>query len=86
MSNPRLTDTVEATELDGEVILFNRASSRMLRLNSIAGLIVYHCDGEHSAAEIVERLAELLPDVDRAVLAHDVETTLEQLAREEILV
>ena len=85
MSNPRLADDVQASELDGELVLFAAASSRMLRLNGIAGLIALHCDGEHSAAEIVDRLAGLLPEADRAVLARDVERTLDGLRREKVL-
>ena len=57
----------------------------MLRLNGIAGLIALHCDGGHSATEIVDRLAGLLPEAGRAVLARDVEQTLDGLRREKVL-
>ena len=85
MRKPRLRDTVTTRELDGEVVVLEPVSSRLLHLNGMAGLILLHCDGEHTEAEIVESLRVAVQGADPELLARDVAATLDTLEREKVV-
>jgi len=85
MRKPRLSDTVTTQELDGEVVVLDQASSRLFHLNGMAGLILFHCDGEHTETDIVESLRQTVEGADPKLLARDVAETLDFLEREKVV-
>lgn len=48
-------------ELDGELMLYNIASTRIFALNQSAALIWELCSGQYTVAEITSALAEAYP-------------------------
>lgn len=68
-------------ELDGEILLLDPRSERLIHCNPTAALVWRLCDGERTIAEIVELLAEAYPESAGAIRA-DVAGAVERLAAE----
>jgi coenzyme PQQ biosynthesis protein PqqD len=56
-----------------------------MALNAAAAAVAELCTGEHSVAEIIERLAARHPSAPRERIEHDVLAFLEQLAQRGLL-
>jgi hypothetical protein len=68
-------------ELDGEILLLDPASERLIHCNVTAALVWRLCDGERTLGEIAALLAEAYPDATDAI-AGDVASAVETLAAE----
>jgi hypothetical protein len=66
-------------ELDGELLLFHPSSETILHINETGALVWRLCDGQRSAADIVETLTAVYPDA-AANIAQDVPELLNQFA------
>jgi coenzyme PQQ biosynthesis protein PqqD len=64
--------------LDGELLLYHLAETKIMYLNQVASLIWQLCDGERTVEEITAMLCEAFPESAEAV-ASDVIMALEQL-------
>jgi len=86
MEKPRVSGVVQIEELGNEAVVCHPETSRVVHLNPLATLILYHCDGRRSPGDIVREVGRLVEGVDAGTLARDVLHTLESLARERVLV
>jgi len=66
-------------DVDGEIVIFDRAGERVHQLNPTAAFVWSTLDGRTGSDEIVARVAERFA-VEAAVAARDVQSLLEQLA------
>lgn len=82
---PRLRDGVHYEELDGELVLYDVARHRTLRLNPVAGVIFFFCDGEHGARDILHELEGLYARVGTARLEADLAAALDLFRQEAIV-
>jgi hypothetical protein len=65
---------------EGEALLFDPETERVKVLNHTGLLLWNCCDGAHTRADLVARLADEYPDVDREVLVADVDRFLGDLS------
>ena len=70
--------TVE--ELDGELLLFDAASARVIALNETAALVWNLCDGTRTTGEIVTLITAAYPEA-AAEIPGDVAGIVAQFAR-----
>ena len=82
---PRIRDNFVYQELDGHVVLLDRNSKRVFKLNPSASLIFYFCDGDHAERSILMEMSRVFKDVERDVLAGDLRRTLATFKREGII-
>jgi PqqD family protein of HPr-rel-A system len=75
----RRADLVTRT-VDGEVVILDRATGNVHRLNATASFIWNHCDGTSTSAEIAARVATNFERTPEQVLA-DVTEALANLER-----
>jgi hypothetical protein len=59
---PARKSGVSMEEMDGDLILFNPASEKVLYFNPSAAVVWQLCDGTRSVGEIAAILAEAYPD------------------------
>ena len=74
-----LKSPLVARQVDGDLLLEDRASESKHRLNSVAGLIWQLCDGTNNSVTIAERVATVF-DMEPAEVARDVDHTLAEFA------
>lgn len=86
MKRPRVSDAVQIEELGTEAVVCHPETSRVVRLNELATLILYHCDGRRSPGDIVREVGRLVQGAETGALERDVLQTLESLERERVLV
>jgi hypothetical protein len=72
-------------EVEGEVVILDRATGHVHRLNPTASFIWNQCDGASTPAEIAARLATSFDRTPEHVLG-DVTTTLADLTRLGLLI
>ena len=82
LRNPAIKSTLLP---DGYLVLFNTKTDWALTLNPSAALVWDFCDGAHSLPEIVAELAAATESADKAVLKAEVESLVQQLARDSLL-
>lgn len=68
-------------ELDGETLLYRHSLKKMIYLSESAAIVWKLCNGERTAQEIVNLLAEAYPESREAVIG-DVVAALDSLVRE----
>jgi hypothetical protein len=76
--------TVQALELDGDISLYDSATSRALMLNGTASDVWRLLDGEHTLDEIVELLATAY-QVSSMSIRSDVVRAVDELAAAGVL-
>jgi coenzyme PQQ biosynthesis protein PqqD len=77
--HPRRAADYQAEIMDGELVIFNPVSERVLHSNDSGALIWQLCDGQRSVADIIRLLAEAYPDSAGQIQA-DVRATLQTFA------
>ncbi len=78
----RKDDDIIVTELDGEVLVYDKQTNKAFNLNKTSALIWELCDGRHSLSEISRLLGEKLnANVDDGL----VWLALEQLRQENLI-
>lgn len=68
-------------ELDGETLLYRHSLKKMIYLSESAAVVWKLCDGERTAQEIVNLLADAYPESRETVIG-DVVAALDSLVRE----
>lgn len=78
--NPRRNPEVKTTLLpDGYVVLFSTKTDWAHTLNPLGALVWEFCDGEHSVADIITELKELVCDLPEDGLSDQVNTFVTEL-------
>jgi len=71
---------VEEAPLQGELMIFDPASSRFFVLNRTMTFVWRRCDGAHGVREMVDELRSEFSDVDRETAEGDLKKALGELA------
>jgi coenzyme PQQ synthesis protein D (PqqD) len=82
----RRNPQVEEAPLQGELMIFDPASSRFFVLNRTMTFVWRRCDGAHGVAEMVDELRSEFSEVDRATAEGDLKKALGELASLGLLV
>ena len=77
-SRPKQRADYRLEALDGELLLYHPAQTKVLYCNETASLIWKLCDGQHTANEIVVLLAEAFPEAMNTIRG-DTEAALQRL-------
>jgi hypothetical protein len=85
MRAPRLQPTVTAVELDGELVLYQAATGRVLHLDGLAAFVLACCNGRRAPQQIARDLQDALPAADPAALEGGVAAALAALEREGVV-
>lgn len=81
---PVKVDGYVLDELDGELLIFDPESGRIVQVNETAALIWQLCDGRHSLQELGDVLAEAYPEAAEAV-RQDIPVIVQQLVELRVL-
>ena len=65
-------------ELDGELLIFDSASGRIVEVNETAALIWQLCDGKRSLAELSELISATYPEAEETI-KQDIPRVMQQL-------
>ena len=76
----RRNPKVEEAPLQGELMIFDPASSRFFVLNRTMTFVWRRCDGAHGVKEMAEELRGEFSEVDRATAEGDLRKALGELA------
>ena len=76
----RRNPQVEEAPLQGELMIFDPASSRFFVLNRTMTFVWRRCDGAHGVAEMLEELRGEFSEVDREKAEGDLKRALGELA------
>jgi len=76
----RRNPQVEEAPLQGELMIFDPASSRFFVLNRTMTFVWRRCDGAHGVKEMAEELRSEFSEVDRATAEGDLKKALGELA------
>lgn len=76
----RRNPQVEEAPLQGELMIFDPASSRFFVLNRTMTFVWRRCDGAHGIRDMVDELHREFSDVDRAAAEGDLKKALGELA------
>ncbi len=76
----RRNPQVEEAPLQGELMIFDPASSRFFVLNRTMTFVWRRCDGAHGIREMVEELRREFSEVDNATAEGDLKKALGELA------
>ena len=71
-------------DMDGELLLYNPASAVTLHLNGPSAIVWQLCNGERSAAEIIELVQDAYPDQDEQI-KQDVGNVIDDLLERKVL-
>jgi hypothetical protein len=82
----RRNPQVEEAPLQGELMVFDPASSRFFVLNRTMTFVWRRCDGAHGVADMVDELRSEFSEVDRETAFGDLEKALGELASLGLLV
>jgi hypothetical protein len=85
MKTPAVRPEVEHRILGREVVLFHAPSRRTYRLDALAGLVFFHCDGEHTEESIVENVLGYVDGVSAERLAAEVSGVLDRLEKDGVI-
>jgi hypothetical protein len=83
-SRPKQRPGFELEMLDGEVLLYHAASTRIFALNQTATLIWQLCGGQHTVEEITQVLGNAYPDSADDIAAQ-VEATLARFLEQGVI-
>jgi pyrroloquinoline quinone biosynthesis protein D len=82
----RRTDLAVSELAEGrETVLLDAKTEKVVSLNSTAAAIWYLCDGQRSLDDIVEEVASVWCEMDRAVLTQDVSRAVSFLQQHHLL-
>ena len=81
---PLVRSDVLATEIDGEMVVFDAPSDTVLKMNQSATTVWSCCDGTATVDEIAADIAEVY-DVDRAVVRAQVTDLVTQWSAKGLL-
>jgi coenzyme PQQ synthesis protein D (PqqD) len=76
----RRNPLVEEAPLQGELMIFDPASSRFFVLNRTMTFVWRRCDGAHRVAEMVDELRNEFSEVDQGTAEGDLKKALGELA------
>jgi hypothetical protein len=76
----RRNPDVEEAPLQGELMIFDPASSRFFVLNRTMTFVWRRCDGAHGVADMVDELRREFAEVDPATAEGDLKKALGELA------
>ena len=76
----RRNPEVEEAPLQGELMIFDPASSRFFVLNRTMTFVWRRCDGTHGVREMVDELRSEFSEVDRETAEGDLKKALGDLA------
>ncbi len=76
---PRRRQDVSCRELEGEIVILDRAAKKVHQLNASASFIWKRCNGARTAGDVARDL-EKEYGIDRAVALRDVGEAIKQLA------
>ncbi len=76
----RRNPKIEEAPLQGELMLFDPATSKFFVLNRTMAFVWQHCDGERSLSAIASDLTREFSDVDAGRAEADVRQALTELA------
>ncbi len=76
----RRNPQVEEAPLQGELMIFDPASSRFFVLNRTMTFVWRRCDGAHGVKEMAAELRSEFSEVDRATAEGDLKKALGELA------
>jgi hypothetical protein len=76
----RRNPQVEEAPLQGELMIFDPASSRFFVLNRTMTFVWRRCDGAHGVREMVDDLRQEFREVDRETAEGDLKKALGELA------
>ena len=76
----RRNPQVEEAPLQGELMIFDPASSRFFVLNRTMTFVWRRCDGAHGVREMVDELCREFAEVDPATAEGDLKKALGELA------
>jgi hypothetical protein len=71
---------VEEAPLQGELMIFDPASSRFFVLNRTMTFVWRRCDGAHAVGDMVDELRREFSEVDRETAEGDLKKALGELA------
>jgi coenzyme PQQ synthesis protein D (PqqD) len=80
-SVPTQRPGVRLEEMDGETLLYRRASRKSIYLNESATTVWKLCDGQRTVQQIIDALGEVYPEAGGAIAA-DVWYAINGLVRE----
>jgi len=83
---PRVKDGVTVQGLGDEVMLYDPEKDNIHVLNNTACSIWNLCDGQHTIDEILTNMKKEFPDVPQSELKEDIENTVEELKKKQLLV
>ena len=75
----RRSPSVEEAPLQGELMLFDPATSRFFVLNRTMSFVWRRCDGEHTLDGMLREMAESFEGVDSAAAERDIRGALGEL-------
>lgn len=81
----RFRSPVAAVELDGEAVLLDGDTGAVHTLNPTATLVWQCCDGAASLGEIIDDLADVFRDAERAAIAADVLELTREMGRQGLM-
>jgi hypothetical protein len=84
--NPRKSSDFNATVLpDGRWLLYNQSVREAVTLTAPAGILWELCDGQTSAAALIQQLQELYPDTPPALLETETLSLLDHFMEQGIV-
>jgi hypothetical protein len=75
----RRSPSVEEAPLQGELMLFDPATSRFFVLNRTMSFVWRRCDGEHTLDGLLREMSEAFAEVEPAAAERDVRAALSEL-------
>ena len=84
LKRPRHKPDYRMEELDGEILLFDPATTETFYLNETAAVIWRLCDGQRTTAEIAELLQEAFRDAEGRI-AEEVDVTFQRLLEHKVI-
>ncbi len=76
----RRSATVEEAPLQGELMLFDPATSKFFVLNRTMTFVWRRCDGEHTVDRMLDELEAEFAGVEKTAAEADLQRALEELA------
>ncbi len=81
LATPIVVEGLRMEIMDGETVLYEDSSKKMIYLNESATVVFQLCDGQRTIREIIEVLASAYPEVSGSI-GHDVLTVIDYLVQE----
>ena len=78
---PKAVEGLRMEIMDGETVLYEENSKKMIYLNESATVVFQLCEGQRTIREIIEILTTAYPDAS-ASIAQDVLAVIEYLVQE----